>query len=211
MTFEEFKKTIYENLGKRFNIQEKNSFFQDLETLASNDLTNEILRIQRINESKASNNYKTILLVFLNNENQLRPTLEWTALVKDSLQDPETADLYLFICYESQCQPSRETCLRIESTEQFCRKYVFQPNETGAQFIERTFFAESTTDGQQLSLSDPLANAFTSVAEKHSWFNEEEQIKWKDAFLSGVTGSELINKIFKDNTEDGKLSSEDNN
>ena len=43
---------------------------------------------------------------------------------------------------------------------------------------------------------DPLTKAFQSVEPNYAWFTDEEKEKWKKGFLSGLTGSDLIDEIF---------------
>lgn len=73
--------------------------------------------------------------------------------------------------------------LRIESTEQFCRKYVLRPTETLENFLERTFLAKPNAVIKELLSTDPLIKSFLAVQSENNWFNSEEQKKWKEALL----------------------------
>jgi len=212
MKLEEFIPIIELNFEMRFIIEDKLVSSQLFENLAPEELSRKAVRIQRLPGSDANNAFwKTLLIVSLSDKNQLKAALEWAALVKESLLDPETADLYLFICYDMDDYPSKEECLRIESTEQLCRKYVLQPGELAKGFCDRSFLTKPDITSQKVLGKDPILSAFSSVADKHLWFTEDEQQKWKSVFLSGLSGIELIDKLFKKNTDINAPTDENNN
>ncbi|WP_312107604.1 hypothetical protein, partial [Lachnoclostridium sp.] len=86
-------------------------------------------------------------------------------------------------------------CLRIEATEQFCRKYVILPDEDIAEFVNRTFL-QKYVDSTKQNGSDPVERAFAKTVESHSWLTPEMQKKWKKALLS-LNGSELIDELLE--------------
>ena len=159
------------------------------------------MRIQRIVDKEAQKicTWKTLLLLELKNQDKLKQALEWAALVKESLLDPETADLYLFICFERELAIGH--CLRIESTEQFCRKYVQRPKESAEKLIERSFLNRLEESSQELIDIDPLNKALSSTGKDFQWFTKEERVKWKKIFLSSYTGGDLVEEIFSQNEE----------
>ncbi|WP_299762382.1 ABC-three component system middle component 1 [uncultured Pontibacter sp.] len=196
MKIEELKYTIINEIKDRYLIETESKFSTELQELAIDNLRKDVLRIQRLSDSNEQNlsTWKTLLIVNLVDKTDLKCALKWASMVQDSLLDPETADLYLFLFFNEPL--TQESCLRIESTEQFCRKYVLRPNETLEQLLERSFLSKLENSRQELIELDPLHNAFLYTGSKYAWFDADEQTKWKDAFLSNLTGGDLIEKIF---------------
>lgn len=195
------KKEIQNSIEGRFHVEGHNQLLFDVKGLADKELTDKnILRIQRVFSSNAKNikTWKTLLLVELENQEEIKHALRWASLVKDFLLDPETADLYLFICFKEKI--TLENCLRIESTEQFCRKYVLRPNESSQQLIERSFLSRLNNTPQDSIYLNPLNKAMSTTSDKYSWLTVQEQEKWIKAFLSDLSGGELIDEIFTENT-----------
>jgi len=156
-----------------------------------------VIRIQRNNKNTKfkTDNWKTLLIVELEDQSNLKLALDWVVLVKESLLDPQTADIYLFLTFSSAV--SIEECLRIESTEQFCRKYVLLPEEDVSEFVNRTFLQRLVNSTDTIEGKDPLESAFSKTSEKHNWLTSEMQKRWKSAF-SDLSGSELIAALLKD-------------
>lgn len=203
MKIEELISSITESLTDRFQIEKATDFSSMLLELAENKhLQKSIMRIQRIpkNNELQLATWKTLLIVELRNMEELKDALEWTALVKDTLLDPDTADLYLFISSEKD-EISLEQSLRIESTEQFCRKYVQRPDETFERLIERTFLQKIEDSSKKTIDIDPLYNALSLTSSSFKWFTKEEQKKWKNVFLSAYIGSDLVEKLITRNEE----------
>ena len=201
MKIEELISSITESLTDRFQIEKATDFSSMLLELAENKhLQKSIMRIQRIpkNNELQLATWKTLLIVELRNMEELKDALEWTALVKDTLLDPDTADLYLFISSEKD-EISLEQSLRIESTEQFCRKYVQRPDETFERLIERTFLQKIEDSSKKTIDIDPLYNALSLTSSSFKWFTKEEQKKWKNVFLSAYIGSDLVEKLITEN------------
>lgn len=205
----------YEKLIESINLATKDRFNIDLSsaerilTLCPQELTiKNVFRLERIAEPKIKTR-KTILVVGIEDDKQTIDVLRWAAITKEILVDPESSDLYLFICFN---QPvPLEVCMRIESTEQFCRKYVIHPNETIEHFLERTFLAKpNSASGGSLS-PDPLIKSFIAVQAEHDWFKTDEQTKWKEILLGGWTGSELIEELFNLKNDINETPEENNN
>lgn len=198
----EFTEHISTNIQDRFTIVD-DEVSQEIFSLSPEELSKKyIIRLKRINSHMEINNRKTILLVGLENIDQLTYVLKWASIAKEILLDPESADLYLFICFDNEI--THDMCIRIESTDQFCRKYVLRHNETYDQFIERTFLAKLNSSGQELLSTDPLLKAFSLVEDDHAWFTSKEQIRWKTSLLSGLTGSDLIEDLFTSNISENE-------
>ena len=167
-----------------------------------------VFRLERIANPKV-NTRKTILAVGIEDDKQTVDALRWAAITKEILVDPESSDLYLFICFNQTVL--LEVCMKIESTEQFCRKYVMHPDETVEHFLERTFLAKPASASSGLLSADPLIKSFVSVEGEHDWFKTEEQNKWKEILLSGLTGSELIDELFNLKKSENETPEENNN
>lgn len=198
----EFTEYISSNIQDRFTIF-YDEVSKEILSLSPEELSKKnIMRLKRINNPLEINNRKTILLVCLENIEQLTYVLKWASIAKEILLDPESADLYLFICFNNEI--TSEMCIRIESTDQFCRKYVLRPSETYDQFLERTFLAKPNSSGQELLSTDPLLKAFSLVEEDYDWFSSKEQNRWKSSLLSGLTGSDLIEDLFTSNISENE-------
>lgn len=207
MSYEKLIQGVNHNIKDRFNTDSDSCL--DVLALCPEELTERtMLRLERIADHKIATR-KTILVVGLENDSQTYHAFRWAAIAKEILIDPESSDLYLFICFH-QTVPL-EICLRIESTEQFCRKYVLHPNETIEHFIERTFLAKPISASQGILSADPLIKSFVSVKNEHEWFDADEQNKWKRILLSGLTGSELIEELFNLNKAENETPEENNN
>jgi hypothetical protein len=107
---------------------------------------------------------------------------------------PESTDLYLFLAFNSII--STEECLRIESTEQFCRKYVLLPNEEIFDLLDRTFLQEFISSEDTAKSTDPLERAFSNTLDQFSWLTPEVQKRWKKAF-SELSGSDLFDELLE--------------
>jgi hypothetical protein len=207
MEFEQFTTHINSVIENRFSIENQNDLKAEMLALLLENIGNkQVLRFCRQHSSDTLRHYmKTLLIVGITLDN-LRDVLQWAALCKEILLDPETSDIYLFIFWLNDSMPSVEECLRIEANEDFCRKFVLRPNETIDSFIERTFLRQVKVP-QPLDLGqDPLISAFSGLEEEFRWFGEAEKARWKEAFSSGVSGSELFDALINHKSEDNEAS-----
>jgi hypothetical protein len=207
MTFEQFITHINSIVENRFSIENQSDIKTEmLELFSENTGDKQVLRFCRHSSQDVGSQYcKTLLAVGITSDD-LRNVLQWAALCKELLLDPETADVYLFIMWRGDNIPSVEECLRIEANEDFCRKFVLRPNETKESFIERTFLKKVDAP-EPLDLGqDPLISAFSGLEEQFTWFGEAEKIKWKEAFKSGALGSDLFNTLINYNSENNEAS-----
>lgn len=186
-------------LNDRFEFDNNDYLENELLSLADGDMRyNEILRIKRLGIKVDS--WKTILLVEIeaDDENdikvELKRTISWLASVKESLLGVENTDLYLFLAFNSEV--NIEECLRIESTEQFCRKYVLLPGEEITEFVNRTFLQKLINGADTIDGEDPLERAFSKTVAKYSWLTPELQKTWKKAF-SDLSGSDLADNLLE--------------
>ena len=188
-------------ISDRYIILSENSIIDKIEEIKPEELTEtDILLLKRnnkfnINESTL-NGWKTILITLLANKEELEYALRWAAITKEALLDPESSDLYLLILFENYENIAEGSCIRIETTEQFCRKFVLRPNETVQQLINRTFLKSITELRKETRISDPLSSALSSTALKHNWLNISEQSHWRKLFLTGKAGCDIIDELF---------------
>lgn len=207
MTFEQFSAHISNNVQDRFSLEIQGNIEAEMLTLFPENIGDrQVLRFYRQHSSDTLSPYmKTLLMVGVTTDN-LRNILQWAALCKEVLLDPETSDIYLFIMWLDKGKPSIEECLRIEANEDFCRKFVLRPNETIESFIERTFLKKVDAP-QPLDLGqDPLMSAFSGLEEHFSWFDEAEKTRWKEAFDSGASGSDLFDALITHKPENNEAS-----
>ncbi len=153
-----------------------------------------VLRLKRL--TNKSDNWKTIAISLVEEPTEFQKAFSWVATIKDDLLDPESADLY-FIGAVTAVEVSPEFCTNIESKEQFCRKYILRPGETVNDLIERTFLSTLTNDVIQADIVDPLYTAIQQTGERIAAFSQLQQSHWRQAFLSGSSGAELIDELFK--------------
>ena len=207
MSYEKLIEGINLKIKDRFNIDSDSC--KSILSLCPHELTvKDVFRLERIANPKV-NTRKTILVVGIEDDKQTVDVLRWAAITKEILVDPESSDLYLFICFNQTIL--LEVCMKIESTEQFCRKYVMHPDETVEHFLERTFLSKPASASAGLLNADPLLKSFVSVGAEHDWFKTGEQNKWKEILLSGLTGSELIEELFNFKKSENETPEEYNN
>jgi hypothetical protein len=198
MKINDLTTTLHNYLQSRYRSEENSKILEALKSVSPPELEDKTLfRIQRAYYPNIENLYwKTLLVVGINHKEQLKHAITWTATVKDLLLNPESSDLYLFLCWKEEIQPSLDECLRIEATEEFCRKFVVRPNEDCESLIDRTFIKTIDNSSQNITGSDPLVTALSDVEKEYPWLNHAEQQKWRDAFNSGMSGIELIEELF---------------
>lgn len=197
MKLKDIESEILKTLDGFYLIQQ-DELIEELLSYAPDKLIHKkVIRIQRNNKKTKfkTDNWKTLLIVELEDQSHLKLAIDWLVLVKESLLDPETADIYLFLTFNSNT--GVEDSLRIESTEQFCRKYVLLPDEDISEFVNRTFLQKLVNSDETIAGKDPLESAFSKTSEKHNWLTSEMQKRWKNAF-SDLSGSELADAILND-------------
>ncbi|WP_313163920.1 ABC-three component system middle component 1 [Sedimentibacter sp.] len=199
MKFENIRIELRNIIKERYIFEENSELINKLLSLSDDHLTHkDIFRIKRL--STKVDSWKTLIFaeVVSNVESEIKAefksVLSWTAHIKESLLGSENTDLYLFLSFNSNI--SDEECLRIESTEQFCRKYVMLPNEEISDFIERTFLQELISSKDVVENTDPLKKAFTNTYSKFQWLTPEVQKEWKKAFFD-LSGSELCDQLLE--------------
>lgn len=199
MKFDEIQLIISDMISERYEINNNISFENELISIADEDIKHKnILRLKRLGRNVSS--WKTIVIVEIeaNEETgikiELKKAINWLASVKESLLGTESADLYMFLAFNSYV--SEEECLRIESTEQFCRKYVLLPDEEITEFLNRTFIQKLASHENIVHSEDPIEKAFSITSDQHSWLTLEIQKRWRKAF-SDLSGNELSDELLK--------------
>ena len=208
MTFEQFASHIKDSIQARFHVESPNVIQTEMLDLTPQTITNkQVLRFCRPLSSDVSSQFGKTLLVTGIDPDQIRDVLQWAAICKEVLLDPETSDVYLFIIWLGENIPSIEECLRIEANEDFCRKFVLRPNETVESFIERTFLKKIDAP-EPLDLGqDPLISAFSGLEQQFSWLDETEKARWRAAFNSGASSFELFNALLTSNKSENNEAS----
>ncbi|WP_341348227.1 ABC-three component system middle component 1 [Paenibacillus sp. FSL H3-0469] len=199
MKFDKIKSKVENLIKDRYFCDHNVEFIEELISLSADNLKNkDILRIKRLNVK--TNNWKTLLFIEIVSHDEdeikaeLKSALSWVAIVKERLLGSENTDLYLFLAFNRDI--SVEECLRIESTEQFCRKYVLLPKEDILDFIDRTFLQKFKSSKGTAKSADPIVKAFSNTLAEFSWLTPEIQTKWYKAF-SELSGSELLEGLLE--------------
>lgn len=187
--------TIYidELIKDRFVKEDNQSKSTEFFDLDEQNLHKKVIRLKRLSQTNLLF-YRTLLLVEINDTLLLSEALKWTSAVKNSLTDPETSDLYLIIVSENNIY-STDDSMRIEATEQFCKKYVQRDGESPECLMKRTYLSKLSFGGINAIQEDPLKRALQNTNTKHAWFDAEKQKVWKDAFTSDDNGNELLDRI----------------
>lgn len=198
MKFENIKSQINDIIADRYVVDENTDYVNKLKSLAHDDLINKwVFRIKR--KEVKINSWKTLVFIEITADDdekikfELKEAVNWIALIKESLLGEENTDLYLFLAFNNNV--SEEECLRIESTEQFCRKYVLLPGEKISEFLNRTFL-QKINNIDTIDAEDPIERAFSKTAAHFNWLTPEIQKTWKKAF-SNLSGSELSDVLLR--------------
>jgi hypothetical protein len=193
MKLNELSLYIDELIKDRFVKEENQSKSTEFLDLDEYDLSKKVIRLKRSFQTNLLF-YRTLLLVEINDVSFLKEALKWTSAVKNNLTDPETSDLYLIIVSGNNIY-STEDSMRIEATEQFCKKYVQRNGEIPECLMKRTYLSKLSFGGGNAIQGDPLKRAFQNTNTEHAWFDAEKQRVWEDAFTSDDNGNELLDKI----------------
>ena len=199
MKFDGIKARIRDLINARYMFEDNVEFTEELLSLSAENLKyKEILRIKRL--STEIDSWKTLVFIEIAADGEseikteLKSALSWIAAVKENLLGSESTDLYLFLAFNRDIND--EECLRIESTEQFCRKYVLLQNEEISDFVNRTFLQEFISSEDTAESTDPLERSFTNTLAQFSWLTPEVQKRWKKSF-SELSGSELFDELLE--------------
>ncbi len=213
-TIESFENAIRTAASDRYLVEEsKWNKDELLDEPYPADIMVKILRLKRLNNKLAG--WKTIIIGIIGKidaeslefKGELRQILKISAHTREKLTEAEPYDLYLFLGVLNP--PENDgPCMRLEATEQFCRKYVLRPNETIEDLIERTFLSRFENQKEKIEpLQDPLILALRetqSSSPEHFWLESRYQNMWKNALISGETADTLIEMLFEEIPQDSK-------
>jgi hypothetical protein len=197
MTFDDFIATIEQNIQIGFDIEPSDEYVAYLLDLVPELLSERhVFRFQRKQLAGINGRWlKTVLVAGITQSDSIELAVDWAALAKDTLSNPETSDIYLFLVNTAALPISTEECLTIESSELLCRRFVLRPNETIADFVQRTFIEKTKVADPVDLAADPLLKAFREVSKQYPWFDQHEQLRWRQAFNSGLSGYDFFQTI----------------
>lgn len=196
MTFASFAEYTSRVIENRFSIESKSDIKSDMLALFPDNISNkQVLRFYRQHIPDIEGPHMKTVLMVGTTLSKVKDVLQWAALCKEILLDPETSDVYLFIMWLDGNIPSVEECLKIEANEDFCRRFVLRSNENIESFIERTFLKKIDTTVPLDLGQDPLISAFSGLEQEFSWLDDAEKARWRAAFNSGESSFELFNTL----------------
>lgn len=169
-------------------IEESNS--TQIKQLIPQQVSGDVILLRRVNSRALG--YRTILVACVDSIHIVSDALYWAANVRDSLPEPCTADLYLFLEIKNI---SIDECNRIEADDQYCRKFIKKPDETTVDFIQRTFLVLPLRQKNKFEVKDPISVALQQTAKQYPAFVLEEQEYWYQELLSNKKGEELAEKL----------------
>jgi hypothetical protein len=154
------------------------------------DINSIAIQLKRVNREGAG--WRTVLITaFSYDLAQTQGAFRWAADVRDTLAEPQTADLYMFMLIEGIAS---EDAARLETDDRFCRKVVVREGEDTDSFLDRSFLATLSPSGSSDSISDPLLASLGSLGLAHSWVVPHLET-WRELLLSGKSGSEVAEAL----------------
>ncbi len=148
-----------------------------------------VVRLQR---AGSSGGYRTLLIAESSfTSEDIHVVYRWAADIREQLEEPETADLYLLLRVEGI--PDEEAT-RIETDDRFCRKVVLRSAESVSDFLDRTFLAPLFEDSDAGAIGDPLQAALGGLGAQYPWA-APHLVGWRESLLSGKTGVELARAL----------------
>lgn len=191
MPFNQFLEAVRSRTEDRFELQTTGSEVDMLHSLASELLTNrKVIRLRR--PGNENSGWRTFLVVALESSEHIPTANRWAAEVRDSLLDPETADLYLFLLVDGI---TVNVSLDIEASELFCRKFVIRQDESVEELLNRTFLTQIFSHLEGVTFTDPLQTALFQTGGRHAWFSDQCQVAWRSSILSGKSGSDIAEDL----------------
>ncbi|MFE0587798.1 ABC-three component system middle component 1 [Pantoea vagans] len=154
------------------------------------DISINAIQLKRINRESAG--WRTVLLTAIHDDpDNIQNAFRWAADVRDSLAEPQTADLYMFMLIDGI---QSEDAARLETDDRFCRKLVLRGYEDIDSFLDRSFLASLTPSTTDKDISDPLITSLNSLSQVHSWV-EPHLGEWREILLSEKTGDEVVKSL----------------
>ncbi|MDI3324346.1 hypothetical protein QKW35_08150 [Pontibacterium granulatum] len=156
----------------------------------STEIDSTVLRLKRVNQGGAG--WRTVLIAaFPFDLAKIQIAFRWAADVRDLLEEPQTADLYMFMAIEGI---TSEDAARLEADDRFCRKIVVREQEDVDSFLDRGFLATLSPSGSTDTISDPLLASLGSMVQVHSWV-EPHLDTWRELLLSGRPGGDIAEAL----------------
>lgn len=194
MKLEKIIKSIQEVANSRYEI-----ISNEIDSWYENSISNKIKILQIKRKGSFCETVKTLLFADISDiesseqqKKELKEIMLSVAMIKESLRENENTDLYLFLALPERV--SQEECIRIEATEQLCRKYVLMPDEGIFDFFERTFLASMLIEKVSINGKEPIEVALTKTRIKYDWMSNKIQKEWRETFLE-YSGMELVEKL----------------
>jgi hypothetical protein len=181
LTIDEVVAAIFSRAEDRYEVS-----FPDSADVAAPwaDINSIAIQLKRVNREGAG--WRTVLITaFSYDLAQIQGAFRWAADVRDTLAEPQTADLYMFMLIEGIAS---EDAARLETDDRFCRKVVVREGEDTDSFLDRSFLATLSPSGSSDSISDPLLASLGSLGLAHSWVVPHLET-WRELLLSGKSGS----------------------
>jgi hypothetical protein len=187
LTIDEVVAAIFSRAEDRYEVS-----FPDSADVAAPwaDINSIAIQLKRVNREGAG--WRTVLITaFSYDLAQIQGAFRWAADVRDTLAEPQTADLYMFMLIEGIAS---EDAARLETDDRFCRKVVVREGEDTDSFLDRSFLATLSPSGSSDSISDPLLASLGSLGLAHSWVVPHLET-WRELLLSGKSGSEVAEAL----------------
>ncbi|WP_157119218.1 ABC-three component system middle component 1 [Azohydromonas lata] len=188
MNTQELLTAIKSRTATRFEIYIEESWNVNIQTYP---FLNDTLAL-RLRRCGSKSGWRTILAASIESSSSLKQALMWASEVRDRMVEPETADLYLILVGTGL---SKGEATRLEADELFCKKYAYRHGETVTDLLDRCFLAEMPEEGRIDVTNDPLTAAFRAAAEKYPELTPSVQQDWRNAFLEGLAGTDLVEKL----------------
>lgn len=187
LTISEMLKAISNRAQGRYEVRDSVSVELPSPSIG---FTTAAVQLKRVNRDSAG--WRTVLIAALTDEEaNIQEAFRWAADARDSLPEPQTADLYMFMLIDGVAS---EDAARLETDDRFCRKVVVREGEAADSFLDRSFLASLSTPGGLDSISDPLSAALNALVGAHSWV-EPHQNNWRELLLSGGSGGEIAEAL----------------
>ena len=200
VNIEDILTTVQTLCASRFNYVGSGDTVSTLVKLGKSLELRSVVKLSRKNFEAASS--RTLLITIVQEKTQFDHALQWAADVREILLNNERSDLYLYIFSTNLF--NNEQCINFEADERFCRKYVSRPSETIKDVFNRSFLHEYDTSIELSGFTDPVQEALGKTHLAYSWFNEDNQLQWKKALLTGKSGLDLAELLLKNPNENSE-------
>lgn len=131
--------------------------------LSSSEVSKRVFRLRR-NESAG---WRTILIAHAPySEDAVRSTYSWAANVRERLPGAQSADLYMLMLMDGIAD---EEAAKIETDENFCRKFVLKSNESLTDILDRTFLGPVSAQDDGGPVQNPVVVAIEAMVQTHPW------------------------------------------